>query len=124
MEFINFASKNGVDKSSKKIVVQLIAPFAPHLAEECYEKIGGKYSVSFTQWPGYDSKLVQDDLIKIGVQVNGKLRGEIEIAKDASQEEALKLARANENVVRHLAQGHVVKEIYVPGRIVGFVVKR
>ncbi|OGJ42509.1 leucine--tRNA ligase [Candidatus Peregrinibacteria bacterium RIFCSPLOWO2_01_FULL_39_12] len=123
MEFINFASKNGIDKTCKKIITQLITPFAPHLAEECHEKIGGKYSVSFSKWPGYDPKLVQDDLTKIGVQVNGKLRGEIEISKDASQEEALKLARANENVMRYLAQGQVVKEIYVSGRIVGFVVK-
>jgi leucyl-tRNA synthetase len=123
MEFLNFASMNGVDKSCKKIVTQLVAPFAPHLAEECHEKVGGKYSVSFSKWPEYDPKLAQDDLIKIGVQVNGKLRGEIEISKNASQEEALELARANGNVVRHLAQGQVVKEIYVPGRIVGFVVK-
>ena len=82
--------------------------------------VGDPYTFFLTPEENKDAK---DDLTKIGVQVNGKLRGEIEISKDASQEEALKLARANENVMRYLAQGQVVKEIYVSGRIVGFVVK-
>ncbi len=123
MEFTNFGLKNGVDKASLKIAVQLIAPLAPHLAEECWKALGGKYSVVDQGWPKYDQKLVIDDTVKIGVQVNGKVRGEIEISKDCTQEEAIKLAKGNENVLKYLSQGQVVKEIYVPGRIVGFVVK-
>lgn len=123
MEFTNFGLKNGVDKASKKIAAQLIAPLAPHLAEECWKVLGGKKSIFDSGWPQYDPKLVVDDTVKIGVQVNGKVRGEIEISKDTTQEEAIKLARSNENVLKYLTQGQVVKEIYVPGRIVGFVVK-
>lgn len=123
MEFVNFVMKNGIDKESKKTAVRLIAPIAPHLAEECWSMLGGKYSVFDAGWPKYDKALVVDDTVKIGVQVNGKLRGDIEIPKNCSQEEALKVARAEENVARYLSQGKVVKEIYVPGRIVGFVVK-
>lgn len=123
MEFTNFGLKNGLDKASKKIAAQVIAPLAPHLAEECWAKLGGKFSVFDSKWPKYDAKFTVDDTVKIGVQVNGKVRGEIEINKDSTQEEAIKLARANENVLKYLTQGQVIKEIYVPGRIVGFVVK-
>ncbi len=123
MEFVNFATKNGIDKGSKKIAAQLIAPLAPHLAEECWAYLGNKGSIFDSKWPVYDEKLVLDDMVKIGVQVNGKVRGEIEIAKDLSQEEALKVARANEHVMKYLCAGKVVKEIYVPGRIVGFVIQ-
>ncbi|MFH1283967.1 MAG: leucine--tRNA ligase [Candidatus Peregrinibacteria bacterium] len=123
MGFLNFAVKNGIDKGAKKVLVSLIAPLAPHLAEECWEIIGEKYSVIDCGWPEFDKKLVIDESIKIGVQVNGKVRGEIEISIDAVKEEALKLARENANVMKYLSAGKVVKEIYVPGRIVGFVVK-
>ncbi|MBI5754433.1 leucine--tRNA ligase [Candidatus Peregrinibacteria bacterium] len=123
MEFTNFGLKNGLDKVSKKIAAQLIAPLAPHLAEECWKMLGSKNSIFDAGWPKFDPKLVVDDTVKIGVQVNGKVRGEIEINKNATQEEAIKLARINENVLRYLTQGQLIKEIYVPGRIVGFVVK-
>jgi leucyl-tRNA synthetase len=123
MEFVNFVMKNGIDKESKKTMAQLIAPLAPHLAEECWEGLGEKYSIFKQGWPEHDAKLVIDEKVTIGVQVNGKVRGDIEISLDASQEDAVKLARENANVAKHLAEGKVVKEIYVPGRIVGFVVK-
>jgi len=123
MEFVNFAMKNGIDKESKKILVQLIAPMAPHLAEECWEQLGQKYSVVDSEWPKFDAALVVDNTVKIGVQVNGKVRGEIEIAKDASQKEAIAAAKSNPNVSKYLEEREIIKEIYVPGRIVGFVVK-
>lgn len=123
MEFLNFALKNGVDEESKKILSVLIAPFAPHLAEECWEELGGEYSVFDQEWPKFDPALVVDDTITIGVQVNGKVRGEVELSNDAPQEEALRMARENPNVSKYLEEGEVVKEIYVPGRIIGFVVK-
>ncbi|MEK7672350.1 MAG: leucine--tRNA ligase [Patescibacteria group bacterium] len=123
MEFVNFANKNGVDKAGKKIIAQLIAPLAPHLAEECWELLGNKTSVFDSKWPTYDPKLAVDSTVRIGVQVNGKVRGEIEISKDANKEEAFKSAKSQENVLKYLAQGQVVKEIYVPGKIIGFVVK-
>ncbi|MFH1533953.1 MAG: leucine--tRNA ligase [Nitrospirota bacterium] len=123
MEFVNFVMKNGINKSAKKIIVQLIAPIAPHLAEECWESLGEKFSVVDSGWPEYDKEAVIDSTVKIGVQINGKVRGEIEIGKDASQEEAMAAAKALGNVAKYLEGSEVVKEIYVPGRIVGFVVK-
>lgn len=123
MEFINFAMKNGLSKDAKKTIVRLIAPFAPHLAEECWAKLGEKFSVLNSKWPKYDPKLVEDLTVVIGVQVNGKVRGEIQVDKTADQKEAVKLAMANENIMKYLVGGRVIKEIYVPGRILGFVVK-
>ncbi len=123
MEFVNFAGKNGIDKESKKILVQLIAPLAPHLAEECWELLGGSFSVIDQGWPEFDAKLAESDTVKIGVQVNGKVRGEIEITKEMAKEEVLEMARSNENVMKYLAGQKIVKEIFVPGRVVGFVVK-
>ncbi len=123
MEFLNFVIKNGIDTKSKKVLVQLIAPLAPHLAEECFDVLGGKFSVVDSKWPEYDEKLTIDDTVKIGVQVNGKVRGEVEISKDANKEEALVAARSQENVLKYLTEGKIVKEIYVPGKIIGFVVK-
>jgi leucyl-tRNA synthetase len=123
MEFVNLASKEGIDDASKKDLVRLIAPLAPHLAEECWEILGEKYSVVDSGWPKYDEKLTIDSTVTIGVQVNGKVRGDIEIAVDASKEVAIEMAKANENVAKHLKEGVIVKEIYVPGKIVGFVVK-
>ncbi len=123
MEFTNYATKNGIDAHSKKIVTLLIAPFAPHLAEEAWECLGEAFSVVEEEWPDYDENLVKDSTVVIGVQVNGKVRGELKLAIDANKEEALEAARKSGNVAKYLAEGEVVKEIYVPGRIIGFVVK-
>jgi leucyl-tRNA synthetase len=123
MEFVNLVYKNGIDEKSKKILARLISPIAPHLAEECWEFLGEAYSVVDSPWPEYDSKLVVDSEVVIGVQVNGKVRGEIKMAKDAKEDEAVSVAREIENVEKYLKEGEIKKIIYVPGRILGFVVK-
>lgn len=120
MEFTNYGLKNGVSDWAKNVVVRLIAPLAPHLAEECHNS--GE-SVFLSEWPEYDESLVVDDKVTIGVQVNGKVRGELDLAVDTAKEEALTAARELENVAKYLEEGNVVKEIYVPGKIIGFVVK-
>ncbi len=123
MEFVNFGLKNGVSREDKLVLARLIAPFAPHLAEECFEMLGGEGSVFEQEWPQFDASLAMDSVVVLGVQVNGKVRGEISVLVDASKEEVLALARAEVNVAKYLAEGEVVKEIYVAGKIVGFVVK-
>jgi len=124
MEFVNFANKSGIDQESKRVLVRLIAPIAPHLAEECWWAVlNEKYSIFDNGWPTYDEALTKDDSVILGVQVNGKVRGEIEVSLTAEKDEVLNMARAIENVAKYLAEGEVVKEIYVPGKIVGFVVK-
>lgn len=80
-------------------------------------------SLFFTPWPDYDEAMTIDDTVKIGVQVNGKLRGDIEIAKDESQENALKKAKENPQIAKWLEEGKIIKEIYVPWRIVNIIVK-
>jgi leucyl-tRNA synthetase len=115
--------KDGIDLESKKILVQLIAPLAPHLAEECWEFLGGPYSIFNQGWPKFNENFVIDNTVKIGVQINGKVRGEIEISLDCSHEEAINSAKSNPNVAKYLSEGEVLKEIFVPGKIVGFVVK-
>src|SRR5207253_6177096 len=81
-----------------KPLIQLLMPFAPYMAEELWEKMGGQGFVSLAPWPKYDSNLVADDTVTIGVQVNGKMRGTIETANDDSEETALTAAYALETV--------------------------
>ncbi len=123
MEFVNHAGKTGLDAVAKKSMVKLIAPLAPHLAEELWEKIGEKYSVFDQDYPDYDPQYLIESKIKIAIQVNGKLRGEVEIAAEATEPEVLAISKADPNVGKYLAAGALIKEIYVPGKLVSFVVK-
>lgn len=106
-----------------KPLVQILAPFAPHLTEELWEKMGGTGLCSLAPWPKYDSTLVADDTVTIGVQVNGKMRGTIEISPTASEEEALAAAKAVAAVSSVLAGKNPDKVIYKAGRILNLIVK-
>jgi len=110
-------------KSLLKPLIQLLMPFAPHLAEELWEKVGGEGFVSLAPWPKYDSTLVADDSVTIGVQVNGKMRGTIEIPVDASEELAVKTALAVDGVKGALAGKNPDKVIYKAGKILNLIVK-
>lgn len=110
-------------ESALKPLVQILAPFAPHLAEELWEKMKGEGLCSLAPWPKYDSKLVADDTVTIGVQVNGKMRGTIEIAANASEEEALAAAKAVAAISSVLAGKAPDKVIYKAGRILNLIVK-
>ncbi len=122
MELTNEALQKPLNGAQKEMIVRLIAPLAPHLAEEVWEKLGHKESVFNESWPKADPKFLVQTSVTYGVQVNGKLRGTVELAADASKEDALAAARAVENVAKYLEAG-IVKEIFVPGKIIGFVVK-
>ena len=115
----------------KNIFVRLLHPFAPFLAEELWEKIHHTHpelvsewhsSVFFSTWPEYDEKMLVDDKIKIAVQVLWKVRWTIEISKDESKESVLEKAKNEENVSKYLEWKTIKKEIYVPWKIVNFVV--
>lgn len=106
-----------------KIYAQLLAPIAPHLAEELWEKLGGTPSVADQPWPKFDPAKLVRDVVKIVVQVNGKLRGDLEVSVSATAAEIIALAKAHERVASHLAGKAIVKEIYVPGKILNIVVK-
>ncbi len=122
MEFVNSAQKTGTDLESKKLLTILIAPLAPHLAEEIWEMLGEKFSIFDQSWPSHDKKLITDTTLTLPIQVNGKLRGQIVVASDVSKEQILALARGEEHMAKYLAGGKVQKEIYVPGRMVNFVI--
>ncbi len=124
MALVNDVYQAGkLTKEEMIIFLKLLNPFAPHICEEIYETIGGEGFLSQQTWPAYDEEKTKDAVIEIGVQVNGKLRGTVKIAAEATKEEALQTAREDAKVAEFLKQGSVVKEIYVPGKIVNFVVK-
>ena len=98
----------------------LLAPFAPHIACELWEKLGHDGDIFTETWPTYDKEQMKDDEIEIAVQINGKTKGTVSIATDAAKDEVL--AKAKEAIADRIT-GNIVKEIYVPGRIVNLVVK-
>ncbi len=100
----------------------LLSPLAPHMAEELWEMVGGKGFVIDQKWPAYDAAQLKSDTMKIAVQVNGKLRGEVTVATDAAEADILAAARTEENVMKFLEGKKPKKEIYVKGRLVNLVV--
>lgn len=106
-----------------KLLVQILAPFAPHVTEELWQQLGGETSVHVANWPAFDEKLVQDELVTVVVQVNGKVRGKLEVAVDASEDEVRGSAYEIESVKTHLEGKEIIKSIYVPGKILNMVVK-
>ena len=103
--------------------LKLLSPFAPHIAEEIYESIGGEGFLTISEWPVYDEAKTVDATIEVGVQVNGKVRGVASLPVGCSKEEALDIARKQEKVAAFLEGKTIVKEIYVPGKILNFVVR-
>ena len=112
-----------ISKDDLVIFIKLLCPFAPHLCEEIWETIGGEGLLSLSQWPEYEESKTVEDSIEIGVQVNGKVRGTIVIPNGCAKEEALELAKKDERVASFLEEKTLVKEIYVPNKIVNFVAK-
>jgi leucyl-tRNA synthetase len=110
-------------KSVLKTLAQLMMPFGPHLAEEIWEKLGGEGFVSLAPWPKFDPSLVVDDKITMGVQVNGKMRGTIEIAPDCSETDAVAAAMAVPAVQNAVNGQSPAKVIYKAGKILNLIVK-
>jgi len=125
MEALNGISDLGgsVHPSDLRMLVQAIAPLAPFFAEEAWKKLGGQGSVHASLWPEVDAALIKEDTVEIPVQINGKLRGTITIAREASQAEAETAARELESVTKYLNEGKVVKVIFIPAKTLSFVVK-
>lgn len=124
MELTN--ALTGTAERPREIVetlVLLVAPFAPHLAEELWQKLGHHESLAYAPWPQFDAELAKEDLTEYVVQINGKVRHRIEGPAGLGKEELLALARAEPRVQALLGEGQLVKEIAVPGKLVNFVVK-
>jgi leucyl-tRNA synthetase len=124
MEFVNAAMKaTAIDRAVMEPFVLLLAPFAPHIAEELWALLGHDNTLAYAPWPGYDEALLVEDTVEIPVQVLGKLRGKIVMPTDADKAAILEAAKADPKVQPHLEGKTIVKEIYVPGKMVNLVIK-
>jgi leucyl-tRNA synthetase len=122
MELVNTLREcNCAEPGVIRTLVQMTAPFAPHFAEECWERLGGSGSIFDSAWPGYDPALTIEDTVVIAVQVNGKTRGTVTVPRDAEESVVRKAAEADPAIARHLA-GEIRKVIWVKGRMMSFVV--
>jgi leucyl-tRNA synthetase len=110
-------------KSLLLTLAQLLMPIAPHFSEEIWNSLGGQGLVSIAPWPKFDPALTVDDTVEMGVQVNGKSRGSIQIAVTASENEAVNLARAVSTVANAIGTMAITKVIYKPGKILNLIVK-
>ena len=125
MEFLNavYKSDKPVAKADMEAFVLMLAPQAPHIAEELWERLGHTDSLTYAPWPTYDESMTQESTMDIVVQVLGKKRAMITVQKDISKDDILAMAKVADNVTTHLEGKEIVKEIYVPGRLINFVVK-
>lgn len=123
MELLNHLEKaGGCTKEAAEAIAKLLAPMAPHLAEELWEKLGGSDLVINQSWPEFDASKLVTSTVTIAVQVNGKVRGQVEIATEATEEDVLAAAKADENVAKHLEGKGLKKVIYVAGKLLSLVV--
>ena len=123
MEFVNTAGGALPSKEEAEAFVLILSPYAPHLAEELWSRMGHTDTLAEATWPEFDESALVQDTVEIAIQVMGKLRGTIAVSKDADKDAVLAEAKANDNVARHLEGKTIIKEIFVPGRLVNFVAK-
>lgn len=119
-KLIDMSKNGGVDKETLTAMVKLIAPFAPHMGEELWRELGNEDSVFHVEWPVADESAMKETEVEIAVQMNGKTKTVTTIPADASKDDAI---AAGKKALEGKLEGTIVKEIYVPGRIVNIVVK-
>ncbi|MEX1014926.1 MAG: class I tRNA ligase family protein, partial [Candidatus Paceibacterota bacterium] len=126
MIFVNEANNwKEIPLSVAKEFIQILNPFAPHITEELWRMLGEEKTLAYEDWPQFNEEYLKADTITYPVQVNGKVRADIEVDADKAKDKdyVLGLAKAEENVAKYLEEGNLVKEIFVPGRIVNLVIK-
>ena len=124
MTLLNEITAEGhLSKDDLTIFIKLLSPFAPHICEEIWEFIGGEGLLAVSEWPKYDEGKTIAKTVEIGVQVNGKVRGTIVIPNGCEKEKAFEIAKADERIASFLEGKNLIKEIYVPNKIVNFVAK-
>lgn len=122
--FMEFLHKNQeLNKSDWEEFLKLLAPFAPHLTEELWEKLDYKESIHKQDWPAFDKKLIKDETVVVVIQVNGKVRANIEVAAGTNETEVKEKAKDIENVKKYLDDKQIIKEIFVADKLINFVVK-
>jgi leucyl-tRNA synthetase len=124
MEYLNAAVKaKTINRTEIEQYILLLSPFAPHMCEELWHRLGHSSTIAYETWPTYDETLLVEDTIEIPVQVNGKLRGVISVAADADKDTILAAAKDEPKVHSHIDGKNLVKEIYVPGKLVNLIAK-
>ena len=124
MEYTNALSK--LDKIPRYYIEQLLlvlAPFAPHISEELWNKIGNEFSIHNQKYPEINTDVKEDENIEVVVQINGKVRGKVTVPSDISPEDIKAKVREIENVKKYLEGATIVKEIYIPKKLVSIVIK-
>jgi leucyl-tRNA synthetase len=122
MEYVNELTGKGATREDLLTLVKLIGPYAPHLGDEAWERLGEKGFLIQASWPKHEEALTIDAVVTLAVQVNGKLRGSVDVARDAGEAQIREVALALPNVEKHLEGKTVRKVIVVPGKIVNIVV--
>jgi leucyl-tRNA synthetase len=122
MEFINLVYHQPLTKKQKQSFLKLLAPFSPHVTEELWQKIGEDFSIHNSKWPVVEESLLVSDETVVVVQVNGKVRDQIKVAKDQTENEVIKLAQGSEKVKKFIEGQSIKKTIYIPGKILNIVI--
>jgi leucyl-tRNA synthetase len=124
MEFLNEATKvKPLPRQVVETLVLLLSPLAPHIAEELWHRLGHDELIALAAWPAFDPALTAEDTVEVAVQVSGKTRGQVRVPVDAAQDAVEAAARADASIWKHIEGKTLVKTIYVPKRIINFVVK-
>ena len=124
MTLINniYATKQ-INKAELKTFITLLNPFAPHITEEIYENVGFGGMLNEQKWPEYDESLCVDDTIEIVAQINGKVKAKLVIGVDEGKDDVIAKVKAEPKISEAISSKNIVKEIYVPGKLVNIVVK-
>ncbi len=123
MELVHACRGEPPARQEAEAFVKILAPYAPHLAEELWHRWGHEGTVADAEWPAWDPAALVADTVRIAVQVRGKLRATVEVPRDADRDAILAEAKAHPNVARHIEGREIVREIVVPGRLVNLVVR-
>lgn len=121
-ELYKYKTTELITKEALEILVQLLAPFAPHMTEELWHQLGHEESVHTSNWPVHDEKYLEQSSQTIVVQVNGRVRANITVDTDSTEDEVVRLAKADEKVSNYLAGQEIKKVIFVPGKLINFVI--
>ena len=119
----DFDRCGGANWEEYRLYLLLLNPFAPHMTEEIWQNLGYGGQIAHAKWPEYDARKCVESTVEIALQVNGKIRSRISVAADVTAEEALAAAKADEKVAPLLEGMQLVKELYVPGKLVNLVVR-
>jgi len=124
MEFVNIVYRAGrLSKDQAERLVLVLSPFAPHISEELWQRLGHDRSLAYQPWPDYDEAMIAEQTIELAVQVNGKVRSRILVPADADEQAVIDAALAANNVAAAVAGKRIIKQFVVPGRLVNIVVK-